>query len=277
MTYHYWSPLASLSYMKHQLGLVGSSVSQIRVHMQRYDFLGLSLLLLILGPLLLRVMGKGHAALSALWGIGVATLFASGLTFLFFSYRYTNPFLRPLCLILAFHTVSWMCRFENSVSPPGLARKWAPVFLWSVLLLSFAAHANIPFRPFTLEEADGTPFNNVTVDSSVHRTLAAKLREAGMPGPLASSLHWGGLYLAYHMQVPYLGTPRSVAPSAGPASPKDLLAELQQHQARSFLVEAGSPGAGILRSAPGRWALLEAAEPVPGQRIEIYMRTSTRE
>lgn len=272
MTYRSWSPLASLPYLKHQLGLMGSNIGQIRSHMQRYDFLGLSLVLLILGPLILLIMGQRHAARTALWGLGTTALFASGLIFLFFSYRYTNPFLRPFCLILAFHTVSRISSFESAGSSPGLVRKWAPAFLWSVLVLSLAAHANIPFRPFTLEEVDGTPFNNVTVDSSLHRALADELRKAGMPGPLASSLHWGGLFLAYHMQVPYLGTPRFAAPSTDPISPHDLLAELEEHLARSFLAEAGSPTARALRAVPGKWALLQTAQPVPGERIEIFIR-----
>ncbi len=272
MTYHYWSPLESLPYLKHQLDLVGSSIGEIQRHMRRYDYLGLSVMLLLLGPLILWRMGRHHAARSALWGLGVATLFASGLTFLFFSYRYTNPFLRPFCLIVVFHTVSHMSRSDSSGPPPGRTLKNASAFMWVVVLLSFAAHANIPFQPFTLEEIDGTPFNNVTVDSSVHRALAAELQETSMTGPLASTLHWGGLYLAYHMQVPYLGTPRYAASPANTASPEDLLGELEEHQARSFLVEPGSPSAKVMRAASSRWTLLQTAEPVPGEYVEIYIR-----
>ena len=272
MTYNRWSPLASRPYLQHQIGLVGNNIGQIFKQIRRFDFLGLSLLFVILGPVLLGYMGQRQAAWTALWGLSVATLFASGFTLLFFSYRYTNPFLRPFCLILTLNTVFHLSHRLRSRAPRGWLRGWAPAGVWIMVLFSFAAHANLPFEPYTLEEIHGTPFNNVTLDSALHRQLAADLRAAGVAGPLASSLHWGGLYLAYHMQVPYLGTPRFAVSAAQRSSSVDLLAELDEHEASWILVASGSASAMALQDAPHRWALLRTIEPAGGQKIEIHVR-----
>ena len=139
--------------------------------------------------------------------------------------------------------------------------------LLALVTLSYAAHANVPFRPFTLEDPGGTPFDNVVVDSALHRRLAEELEATGLAGPPASTLHWGGLYLAFYLDEPYLGTPAAGELEA-------VLAELEAHGARSLLVDDGWRWAHALRQSDG-WRLRHTLEPVPGQRIHLLERTTT--
>lgn len=258
MTYRPWSPLESSEYFRHQVSHVRDTAGEIVASMWRYDFIGLGLVAPVLAPLLLLWLGKRREAAIATWLTGSILLFAAGLTLVYYSYRYTDPFVRPLCVILVMLTTSVICSRMR-----GHAGSIVAATLAGIVLLSFSVHAHIPFRPFELHDPGGTAFDDIIVDSSLHRELAEKLQAEGIEGPLASTMHWGGLYLAYHMEIPYLGTP---APGGG-------LEELRSHGAATFLVEEGARwDTAQMRS--DEWILLHMFEPVEGHGILVYSRKS---
>jgi hypothetical protein len=123
----------------------------------------------------------------------------------YFTYRYTAPWLKPLTILFAL-TLTW--RIAERLARPLAAA------LLAVVLLSFLLHANVPFQPYTVEEPGGTTFDNVTVDSVPHRGAAARLRAAGIGGPIASTGYWAGMYIGYFLDAPFVGSPAGATPSA---------------------------------------------------------------
>jgi len=199
MSYHPWSPLESGAYLRHQVSNIWQAAKEMRTAVGHYDYLSLSLVLPLLAPFLILSWRDRDTAAGAFWLAATGFLFASGLTLVYFSYRYIDPFLKPLCVVMVFQVVSMTCgRIRHAEGTVGSRRTRAGLSLALLVLvaLSYAAHANVPFRPFTLEDPGGTPFDNVVVDSALHRRLAEELQAFGLEGPLASTLHWGGLYLA---------------------------------------------------------------------------------
>jgi hypothetical protein len=267
MSYQPWSPFESRAYLGHQVANIWQAAREMRAAVGRYDYLSLSLVLPLLAPFLILSWRDPDSAASAGWLAATGMLFASGLTLVYFSYRYIDPFLRPLCVVMVLQVVSMACgrvRHADGAVRSGQTRKALSLALLGLVVFSYAAHANVPFRPFTLENPGGTEFDNVVVDSALHRHLASELEAGGLEGPLASTLHWGGLYLAFYLDETYLGTPAAGELEA-------VLQELDAHGARSLLVDETWRWARALRQN-NKWRLRHALEPVPGQRVEIYTR-----
>jgi hypothetical protein len=267
MSYHPWSPLESGAYLRHQVANIRQAAREIRTAVGRYDFLSLSLVLPLLAPFLILSWRDRDTAASAAWLAATGVLFASGLTLAYFSYRYIDPFLRPLCVVMVCQVVSMTCgriRHAEGTVDSRRTRTGLSLALSGLAVLSFAAHANVPFQPFTLEDPGGTRFNNVVVDSALHRRLATELQASGLEGPMASTLHWGGLYLAFHLDVPYQGTP-----AAGDL--EAVLEELDAHGTRSLLVDDSWRWAQALRQS-AEWRLRHTLEPVPGQTVHLLVR-----
>ena len=111
-------------------------------------------------------------------------------------------------------------------------------------------------------EPDGTPFNDVTVDSGPHRALATWLASASGQGPIASTLHWAGMYVGYYADRPFLGSPdcRTV---------ESCNAELGERGVGTFLVDRRWDLAEDFRARSG-WVLEMTVEPVPGEIVDVY-------
>jgi hypothetical protein len=94
-----------------------------------------------------------------------------------------------------------------------------------------------------VQEINGTPFNNIVTDVSLHRDLAAQLRAAGIDGPLAATDYWGGLYVAFNLDTPFVGSP------AG-ATFVDCRSELASRGVQVFLMDPGWIHADAFRADP---------------------------
>ena len=114
-----------------------------------------------------------------------------------------------------------------------------------------------------MSETGGTPFDDVTVDSCPHREVAATLRELGAKGPVASTLYWGGMYVAYFLDAPFVGAPD--APTV-----EGCEAQLREHGTGVFLVERGWAHATAFASRPG-WTRVSTLTPPTGETIDVYV------
>jgi hypothetical protein len=252
--YGYWSPFDSGEALTHQARLVVRTAGLVRASLSRFDLLGLGLALTALAPLLLLARDRRADARTALWVAMTWAVYCAGFLPVYYTYRYTTPLLKPLAIVTVLHW-AW-------VLGAGYARA-VRLLLVSVVALSFLAYVHLPFRPYTVDEPGGTPFDDVTVDGAPHRALAERLRREGCEGPLASTLYWAGMYVAYHLDASFAGTP------AG-ATPASCARELAEVGVRTLLVHDGWRHAAAFAADPA-WREVLATE-VPGSAtLRVYV------
>lgn len=262
--YGYWSPFESAESMRWQVRYSWNVVKQIRGSLARFDWLSLGLTLVVLGPFLALLFDDGRLLRFAVWNWAMWTVYCGGFAFVYFTFRYTTPFLKPLAIVGALALADVLGRAAGAAPRALHAERWARGALVALVLVSFAAHANVPFTPYIVEEPGGTPFNDVTVDGSAHRALAHRLATAGAQGPIASNFYWGGLFAAYFMDEGFVGSPAQ-------ADWPGARAELESVGARMFLVDPSWPLAAAIAVDPA-WRLL-GREDAAGQAIDVYVRT----
>lgn len=254
LPYHEWSPFDSFDAMRHQLAYSWRTSKAVVASLARFDALGLALTLTLVAPFLAAALGTTEDARRLGWIAGTVVLYAAPFVLVYYTYRYTEPLLRPLCVLVSLQAARMLSR----------RLPWIPAAtLLAGVLLSFAAHMNVPFRPHLVRETGVSPFNDVTVDAGPHRAAAARLRELGLDGPLASTMYWGGMYVAYFRDTPYVGSPD--APTA-----EGCDARLREHGARIFLVERGWPHAAAFAARPA-WRLATTLTPATGETIDVYV------
>jgi len=250
--YGFWSPLDSVTAFRWQVRLVWTHAKQVRDALARFDWLSLGLVLAVVGPFLAHLGDDRLWRRFVLWIAGTFAVFGAGFVFVYFDYRYVAPFLKPLAIMATFACA-------DRLASRGVVR----VIFVSAVILSFAAHANVPFTPYLVEEPHGTAFDNITVDSKPHRVLAHRLAEAGVSGPLASNFYWGGMFTSYFMDAAFVGSPAGNDADA-------VNAELRSVGARAFLVDPAWPLAPAFERDPA-WSLAMETESA-GQRIEVFVR-----
>lgn len=257
--YGYWSPLESTSAFRWQARYTWANTKRIRDAIARFDWLALSVALVALGPWIAWMLRDAALFRLATWGAGTFVVFASGFAFVYYDYRYTAPFLKPLAIVLVLTLVDRGSRVAASATS-GRLGAWGRTAALATALGSFAAHANGPFAPYVVQEPGGTAFDNVTVDSRPHRALARELHAAGIQGPIASSFYWGGMFTAYFMDTPFVGQPASHDASK-------TLDELRAVGAKAFLADPASPDAPAFRAISG-W-VVGLCTRAAGQEIEV--------
>ena len=197
--YRAWSMFDDRASFRHQISYSWRTLKEIRGTLQRFDALGIGLVLLLLGPFAAAALARPREEIDrALWAAMTLVLDAAPFALVYFTYRYTAPWLKPLTILFV-SALAW--RIAEKLSKPLAAA------CLTVVIASFVAHANVPFAPYTVEEPGGTGFDNVTVDSAPHRGAAERLRAAGVGGPIASTGYWAGMYLGYFLDAPFVGSP----------------------------------------------------------------------
>lgn len=251
LAYRAWSPFDSAAMMRHQLSYSWRIAKEVVSSVARFDLLGLSVGLTLLAPFVAAALGDRAATERLGWIAGTVVLYCAPFVLVYFTYRYTAPFLRPLCILAC---VQAACLIAHPL--PRLAGS----ALLAGVFLSFGAHANVPFRPHVVEETGVTPFNDITVDAKPHRVAAARLGELGLAGPIASNLYWGGMYVAYFLDTPFVGSPDA-------PTPEGREAQLREHGAKLLLVDRSAPW----DLGPG-WRLAATLTPASGETIDVYAR-----
>jgi hypothetical protein len=249
-----WSPFDSAAAMRHQVAYSWRIAKEVIASLARFDLLGLSVGLTLLAPFLAAALGRGEQARRLGWIAGTVVLYAAPFVLVYFTYRYTAPLLRPLCLFACLQA-AWTLSRRTAAIPAAL--------LLLGVIVSFAAHANVPYRPHLVEEEGVTPFNDITVDGAPHRKVAAELRKLGAGGPIASNLYWGGMYVAYFADAPFVGMP-----GADASEPCD--AQLRAHGVRTFLAERTGACAEAIAADPS-WRRLTTLAPESGETIDVYV------
>ena len=266
--YEFWSPLDSAAHFKHQVDYSWQTVKRIRTSLARFDYLSLSLALLAIAPFLMYALGRSRELVKSAWVVGTIAVFCSGYPFVYFTYRYTYPFLKPLFVVASFQFAFVLGQRIRETGPLSLPAR--ELLRWALLLLltlSFSAQINLPFEPYTVMESGGTRFNDVTVDSRPHRELAARLGGASGRGPIASTLYWAGIYVGYYADRPFLGSPDCRTVEA-------CNVELRGRDVGTFLVDRRWELADEFRYRSG-WTLEMTVEPVPGEVVDVYTPSSS--
>jgi hypothetical protein len=251
--YHYWSPFESAAHFEHQVAFSWATSKRIRDSVARFDYLALSLGLVVLAPFVLLALGERKASSHAWWFLAVAVAYCAPLALVNYEYRYVMPFLKPWCIVACFHLAT--------IAGRRFAVGW---LLPAVVAASFAAHLNVPFAPYTYQNPDGTSFENVVVDSRLHRRIAGELLAMGVEGPVASTSYYGGMFVGYFMDRPFVGMP------AGPTF-ESCNAEIASVGARTFLVDPDWKFAPSFRADPD-WSLRGTVDVGDGRTMEVLAR-----
>jgi len=249
-----WSPFDSRAAMRHQIAYSWRIGNEVLASIARFDLLGLALALTLLAPFASAALGRQEESRRLGWIAGTLVLYCAPFVLVYFTYRYTAPLLRPLCVFACFQA-AWT-----------LSRRLPPIpstMLLAGVIVSFAAHVNVPYRPHLVEETGVTPFNDITADGAPHRALAAKLHDVGASGPIASNLDWGGLYVAYFFGAPFVGIPDTPAAQT-------CEEQLRAHSVRTFLADRSGVCADVL-AASASWRRAATVSPASGETIDVYV------
>jgi hypothetical protein len=263
--YGFWSPLESIDTLEWQARYSWANAKRIRNALGQFDWFSLSLVLAVLAPFVALSLHDVALLRFTVWIAGTFAVFASGFVFVYFDYRYTAPFLKPLAIVAVLGVADRLGRKAASSGLATVFARWVRPATVGFALVSFAAHLNLPFAPYIVQEPNGTAFDNVIVDSGPHRALARRLASSGIRGPVASNFYWGGMFTAFWMDAGFVG-----APSGRDAvSVRD---ELKAVGAEAFLVDPAWPIAGSIAADPA-WSLAMTTE-AAGQPIDVYVRSA---
>jgi hypothetical protein len=253
LPYQDWSPFAGPRLFRHQLKILAENARLMRQMLCRYDAFALTLVVLGACPVLLYVLRRRVEDLfRLLWFLGTAVLYCSGYLLVAVEDRYVMPVLWPLACACCFH-LGWLLRERIHRDEPDNRRDWAGILILLVLSVSLVGGAVREVRQ-ALRNIEDAPC----------RGIAQRLSASGLTGPIAGTSRHLGLYIAYHMNQPFMYRPASEAPT-------DARAELDRAGARMLIVWPDSPLYGSF--AGGSWVLadmiLNADKDGP---VEVYVR-----
>lgn len=201
-----WSPFQSLHYFLRQLQWAWSNLKAIANDLKSIDLGGL--LLVVWGYALARTASPGCCSArrrAVLWVVLSAALYAAGYLLLpRGGPRYLWPLVPPGIALLALFV-------ERSPAP---TRRLATI----LVILSFAA--TYLYDTYGLWGAWPGKGNY---------EVAMQARSLPLEAPVAANAWGPGLFVCYHLRIPYLGRPQSTEPKA-------MVAELRSAGAKAFLV-----------------------------------------
>lgn len=270
LQYRFWSPLESADALRHQIDYSWRTLKKIRDSLTDFDYMGLGLAAVLFGPFVVLALRLGARDLEPhAWTATTIVLYSAPFAAVYFTYRYTAPWLKPLAILVAVRLASILAeRIREADWPSRRVRAAMIPALPAVVLVSFAVHMNIPFKSYTVREPDGTKFDNVTVDSRAHRAAAEALRAAGVEGPFASTRYWAGMYLGYFLDLPFVGTP---AGTTAAACDEDL----RIHRVRTFVVDRTWRHAAAFAAIPG-WTLVTTIRTPSGESLDVLVNSDER-
>lgn len=229
LDYDFWSPFAGKRQFEHQMGIMGSNAIAVLGAFREFDALGLCVAALFVLPLL---SWRRQEAGQILWVWATLAIFAGGFLPIFFRSFYLVPFLWPLCaayLVVFLHRATRGARFRPAAGiclfVTILSLSWMPM---SQLGRSTAREATLEYRAF-----------------------ARRLAEQGAAGAVAAGserLYSTGMYVAYHLDLPYL----HVVEESSVSALEELLA---RYDVRTYLLDSKAALADELRKQKG-WRLI---------------------
>jgi hypothetical protein len=258
LSYKYWSPFENAAALRYQVKQVVKNAWSLQHVLCEVDVFGLTLALIGVSPLLVYLLrGRPHDQFKMLWLVGTILFYSSGFLLVYVEGRYVMPVLWPVACILLFH-IAWLVR--EKLREARSASLWRPGILAVVPALILAVS-------FGVVPAGKLASVTLMPDANHFRQVAERAREAGCAGPVAGSSFSQGLYVAYHLDLPYLGRPLST-------SPEECGQELDRFGVKTFLVWRGSPFWGVFGQVP-TWkkvAELQGLGDASGEAVEIYAK-----
>ncbi len=195
----YWSPLASLSYAKHQLKVIYSNTKGVFHHLTGFDHIRLGLFATLFGLLVHVPWRENMRAGRWRWaGVPISCACAAYLPVYARDERYYYP-AYPFLIVAGMGMVMWLTRsVRGRINLPR-------VIGIGLVTLSFA-YPSLVMLPKALRGLDD-PRTTYAYD------LAKRLQAANVSGPMVGAggydSLWGGysagVYLAFYMNEPYLG------------------------------------------------------------------------
>ncbi len=230
LPYAHWSPFESRAYLAHQVHYTLRTLGRVGRDVASFDALWITLPALILAPIHLHRRRDRGGGARAVWVLGTVCLYAVGFTLVYYERRYIEPFLWPLVVVHCL-AVPWAGQAGSRRIALGA----------SVLLLGAFGFRTLDDVVAVVDQA------RARVD---YRALAAAAGPHTPRGPIAFAGRPShvGLYLAYHMERPFVGW--MWAPQSGRA--ESLEAELLKHGAVALLVDEMWPLADGFEAAT-RW------------------------
>ena len=230
-----WSPFAGSTLAMHQLRVIGRNLQTVRTYIADFDAAGISLFVLLATPALVFLFRRRRDDLfRVLWVASVFVIYCGGYLLMHLQERYIAPVLWPVACLWCFH-LGW--RLVEHVGPMlrdrGRSERGWRVVIALILVASFGGMAAGRAAGLALYR----PLRNF-------RNIAREIEQAGCRGPVAGTRPDETLYLAYHMNQPWLGAPAS-------ARLAECAAELERFGARTFIVWDSSPLAATFDNAPG--------------------------
>ena len=243
-------------FLAYQAGVAYRGVWNAGRVISQFDRLHVSFYLVLALPLIaLALRSRRDDLLRGLWMLGTVALYCSGYALIVVRERFIEPVLLPPVCIASFHFAGVLAarlsawKKKISLAVGGLAA--------AVLVISFG-HTAVG-RLAANRTLTGQP--------STYRALARELLAKGHDGPVASTCHWPGLYVAYHMGRPYLGKTASDKLA-------ECEAELDEHGAKMFLVWNDSPLYAVFATSPSWTRVVTGAKPDThsDRRLDVYVR-----
>jgi len=186
-----------------------------------FDQIGLSFAaMLLLLPAAFLMRANRAELFRLLWLAGTVLLYGSGYLLSHVEARFFEPFMFPLFLLLSVQIALLLPRVIGRKAGGAVSkeRQRIAVALAILVLVSFGTNRALLL---CTDLRAGNPTG--------YRQLAARLKHSGFAGPLASNSWVDGLYVAFHMDTPFLGRPHL-------ATPERWGDELRQGGVRTFLV-----------------------------------------
>ncbi len=230
-----WSPFESREYLIQQVRVILRHAGEILSDLREFDQLGICLSALIFVPLVLWRPASSEDWFLAMCVLGTVFVYCSGFLPIYYEVRYIRGFLWPICCIYCLALV--VPYFAIQAPKIGLPR-WTTWLVTLLVVGSFAAGIRDHGR-WQLRDSADRP-------GAVYRQLATQLQADGFAGPFATDerIHHLGIFLAYHLDEPFLGSPIEVVRrSRRPTSPvpptvAQIEKVLTQYGVRSFVIEA---------------------------------------
>jgi hypothetical protein len=259
LPYRDWSPFENAEYRSYAIDQVLTNASKIKHILSQGDLFGLSLFMLGASPVLLYLLRRQtEQVFRILWYAGTVLLYCSGYALVVVEDRYIKPILWPVGCFCCLH-FAWLLRERLCGAGQGQSPrrdKTGPV-LAAALLVAFGLAPGIQVVKDLKSRS-----------SPAYRAIGQKLAAAGFRGPVASTRFDEGLYVAYHMNQPFLGGPQG-------KTPEQCEQELNRQGAKVFLVWHDWPLRKLFSPGPS-WTLartMEGLGPTMGGPVDVYVRS----
>ena len=203
-----WNPFANRAAFKYQLQLIGMHALELRRYLSSLAWGHAILAGVVLSLVLL--LFRSSERWKIVWLLGTLLLCLGPFLLVVIQYRYINPHVAPIALVLCL-LIALQWRKGDAEASPSPA--WVMVVRGVVAVAVMGA-----FLAASIEW--GRPLQKRA--SNTYRLVGVKLRNSGMHGPFASDSPARSILVAYHCGHKYVGFPNTHDPQKAQQMLRDL-------------------------------------------------------